>query len=382
MLILIGGRSAVPALSGALQFVNEIDRIKFLICDSERYLQFQKNVATVLLQENSNIKCDPTDINSVDPSNFDEVYIATQSLLSCGGDLLYVNLTTVPQTMSIAVYSYVLRNHKDVLVFSVNTNIAKIIPLVFGKRQIDFNRSLTVENYVFMFGFSTFRKKTNSITRTLINASKYLMRNLNLYNKVITLIRQGDNIKTPKTLSIKRSKIDEKQILYSDLICFFEKLKNFNLISNFTEENSSLKYRIEKKKDYSFLNGEWLEVFVYSEAQKCGFDSVEFGVELDNYRGEIDVFCLHRANAMICECKTGKYSSSDIDEFSAKAEKLGGSYCIKLFIVGELDVDDKEKEKILNKAKNNSVVLVFGKELYGIQDILQSEMKHPTYPRR
>ncbi|BAZ51314.1 hypothetical protein NIES4103_39630 [Nostoc sp. NIES-4103] len=44
MLVLIGGRSAVPAIAGVLQFLDHLDRVKFLLCNGEQYLQYQKNV--------------------------------------------------------------------------------------------------------------------------------------------------------------------------------------------------------------------------------------------------------------------------------------------------------------------------------------------------
>ena len=42
MLVLIGGRSAVPPVAGVLQFLDDIDKIKFLICQGEQFLQYQK----------------------------------------------------------------------------------------------------------------------------------------------------------------------------------------------------------------------------------------------------------------------------------------------------------------------------------------------------
>ncbi|MFM6133063.1 MAG: Card1-like endonuclease domain-containing protein, partial [Sphaerospermopsis kisseleviana] len=108
------------------------------------------------------------------------------------------------------------------------------------------------------------------------------------------------------------------------------------------------------------------------------FDSVEMGVHINNYRGEIDVFCLNNTNALICECKTGKkLDSDDLSILNSKAEKLGGNYCVKLFITSECEVD----EKFINQAKNNKVVVISGKELKNLTDILIQQMQNPTYKR-
>ncbi|MFM6006449.1 MAG: Card1-like endonuclease domain-containing protein, partial [Sphaerospermopsis kisseleviana] len=136
---------------------------------------------------------------------------------------------------------------------------------------------------------------------------------------------------------------------------------------------------IETKENYSFIAGGWLEVFVYSSAKLCKFDSVEIGVTIDNYRGEIDVFCLNSANAMICECKTGgKLKSKDLYDLVSKADKLGSNYCVKIFITSEYDID----EEFINTAKNNKVVVVSGDKLMNITEILTKEMQDPTYLRR
>ncbi|MFM6158992.1 MAG: hypothetical protein ACKPE3_39425, partial [Sphaerospermopsis kisseleviana] len=123
MLVLIGGRSAVPPVAGVLQFLDDIDKIKFLICQGEQFLQYQKNVENLIKQKRPNLLFNKeTDLISVDPSKFDDVYIAVEKLCQDVDTLKYVNLTSAPQTMAISVYSYVQEKYKDVLIFSINTN--------------------------------------------------------------------------------------------------------------------------------------------------------------------------------------------------------------------------------------------------------------------
>ncbi|WP_445627669.1 Card1-like endonuclease domain-containing protein [Nostoc sp. DSM 114167] len=383
MLVLIGGRSGVPAIAGVLQFLDQVDRIKFLLCREEQYLHFQKNIEKVIKQERENLVCDnETDVISVDPNKFDEVYIAVQKLCQGVEELKYVNLSTVPQSMAFSVYSYILEKYKDVLVFTVNTDQSQIIPLVFGKQAIPFNKRLSVENYIALCGFNIFKKVIN-FENNLENTAKYIVDCIQVSSKIISVIRSkaggGDSIKAPRGFSIDEKDFIKLGILINELEQFFIELEKFSIIHNLQKQNNLIKFRIETKENYAFLAGDWLEVFVYSSAKQCSFDSVEMGVEIDNYRGEIDVFCLNSANAMICECKTGgKLDADDLSVISSKAEKLGGNYCVKLFITSESDVG----EEFLNKAKNNRVVVVSGNELTRMNDILAKEMQFPTYPRR
>jgi hypothetical protein len=81
---------------------------------------------------------------------------------------------------------------------------------------------------------------------------------------------------------------------------------------------------------------------------------------------------------MICECKTGKkLDSNDLSILSSKAGELGKDYCVKLFITSEYELD----EKFINQAKNKKVVVVSGKELINLTDILSKQMQDPTYQR-
>ncbi|WP_353930214.1 DUF1887 family CARF protein [Okeanomitos corallinicola TIOX110] len=383
MLVLIGGRSAVPAITGVLQFLNDVDKIKFLLCEGEQYLQYQKNVETVIKQERQDLFYNnENDLKSVDPNNFDQVYLTVEKLCQDVVEIKYVNLTSVPQTMAISVYSYVQKKYKDILVFSVNTDKSQIIPLVFGSQTLPFNKRLTVENYIAMYGFNIFKKNKKYENNNNLEALlEYIVDHIEYSVQILSLIRRiaGEDIRPPKGVKISEKELSKLELSSEKLELFLKKLEEFKIINNLQISSKNINFKLETKENYAFLKGNWLEIFTYYSAKQCKFDSVEMGVELDNYRGEVDVFCVNNANAMICECKTGqKLDSDDLSILNSKAEKLGGNYCIKLFITSECELD----EKFVNQAKNNRIVLVSGNQLTDINKILTDEMQNPTYPRR
>ncbi len=387
MLVLIGGRSAVPAIAGALQFLDKVDRVKFLLCDGVQYPSLQENVEKVLKQEQGNLLCDKnTDVIVVNPNKFDDVYTAVDKLCNGVKDLKYVNLTTVPQSMAISVYSYVLKEYKDALVFSVNTDLSQIIPLVFGSQSTPFNKPLDVDNYLAMYGFNIHKKNkgksyTDSLEQDFVSLARDFANKVDISSKILSIIRSnaggGDKIKDTKTFNIQIDKFKKLEVLESNVLTFFEMLEKAKIIKEFQRSEKEIKFKIQAEK-YAFLAGDWLESYVYSSAIECKFDSVEMGVELDDYRGEVDVFCLNNANAMLCECKTGEFKSEDLSKLNSKAEKLGGNYCVKLFITSEYQVS----AEFLNKAKNDKIVVVSGDKFSDLTNILKQEMQNPTYPRR
>ncbi len=381
MLVLIGGRSAVPAIAGALQFLDKVDRVKFLLCDGNDYPTFQENVEKVLKQEQRNLLCDKiTDVKIVNPNKFDDVYKAVDELCNGVKDLKYVNLTTAPQIMAFSVYSYVLKEYKEALVFNVNTDISQINPLVFGKEPTSFNKPLSVENYLAMYGLNIFKKNTGK--NEADSVAQYFGNNVNISRQILSIIRSdakgADSIKAPRGFNLKKNNFKKLEMLDNDLETFFEMLAKAEIIQNLQQSEREIKFKIPTKENYAFLAGEWLELYVYLSAIECKFDSVAMGVELDNYKGELDVFCLNNANAMICECKTGGFKSEDLSKLNSKAEKLGGNYCVKLFITSDVKVSDE----FLNKAKNDKIVVVSGDKFSDLTNILKKEMEKPTYPRR
>ncbi|MBD2775416.1 Card1-like endonuclease domain-containing protein [Iningainema tapete] len=381
MLVLIGGRSAVPAIAGALQFIEEVNRVKFLLCEGEQYPNFQRSIETVLKQEQKDLLCDETDVKSVEPSRFDDVYKAVSELCHDVKNLKYVNLTGVPQTMAFSVYSYVREKYKDVMIFSVNTHQSEIIPLIFGEKPRSFNKRLSVENYIAMCGLSIFKKKSGCTNSFLEGIAKYCAEYYDTVSKAFSVIRRkaknADNIAVPKGFNFQEQEFTREGILQSQLQEIFKNLEQSLIIHNYQNYNNEIYFQIRERENYAFIAGDWLELFVYYSAKQCSFDSVEMGVELDNYRGEIDVFSLNSANAMICECKTGNYSSNDLSVLGAKAQKLGGNYCVKLFITSQITVSEEFK----NQAKNNRVMVISGNELSRLPDILSKEMQNPTYSR-
>jgi len=381
MLVLIGGRSAIPVTAGALQFLNEVDRVKFLLCDGKDYPSFQENVEKVLKQERVDLLFDKTtDVKIVNPNKFDDVYTTLAELCKDVEELKYVNLTTAPQTMAFSVYSYVLEKYPDALVFSVNTDQSEITPLVFGKQPIDFNKKLSVKNYIALCGLNIHQQKSG-YEESFESLTQYFVECLETSTKILYQIRRNagrDSIKEPRTFTIKKQDLTNLAISEMQVETFFNKLREAEIIQRFEKSDLTISFRVETPANYAFLAGDWLEFYVYISAKQCGFDSVEMGIELDNYRGEVDVFALNNTNAIICECKTGKIDSNDFSKLSSKAEKLGGNYCVKLLITSETKVSNENQ----NQAINYKVRLVSGNDLSNLTEILRKEMKAPTYPRR
>lgn len=390
MLLLVGGRSATPTIMGALQFLQEVDRVKFLLCEHKDnyYHTFQQNIYRLLKAAKPTLVCDKeNDVKAVDGNNFDLVTTAVAELCDQDNSLLYVNLTSVPQPMAFAVYNYIRQKHPQALPFSVYTHTSQLVPLTYGHQPQNLAQNLTVEQYVTACDTAVFQYKfdvahlscTPQQAETLV---QFFVANIVQVDQLLGILRQaGETIKTPKTIPVKKPQLPQS-IQPADFGRFLIQLQENNLITNVVENETQFSYRVETQPDHAFLYGDWLEYYVYLQAKKAGFDSVKQGVELQNFNGEIDVCAIHQANALICECKTGRFNSADLARLESKAVKLGGNYCVRLFITSATkEDDDSDFQNFCNQAANKRIVVVSGNDLPAIGKVLKKEMVDPTYPR-
>ena len=162
-------------------------------------------------------------------------------------------------------------------------------------------------------------------------------------------------------------------------------------IVDYSEENGYL--IIRSNEDWNFLKGEWLEVFVWHEVKKLQeqtqepfFDdfAVSLEIPMEGAKKEIDLACIYRAQLIHCSCKTGKnsFETRHLDELSAISNLIGGRFCTRVFATDRLLPNDLSTAKsFLDQAKQREIVVVTGKELPSIGDILKKQAKNPDYQR-
>lgn len=384
MLILIGGRSAVPTISGVLQFLDEINRVKFLVCEADEYKKLQ-DITDNFIRNRKNNTDFTSEVETVDPNDFGKVSDALARLTK-EEKITHASLASAPQAMSIASYDFLRSKFPRTIIFTVSTDQASIIPLHKGSDAIPFKDKLSVEDYILACGQNIFRRGVeNSFTFQNIEKfgrlTSYFAENIESVDPILTEIRKqagqgGDKIKSIHKVVLSSKFADKSNLLKSFIITFLEELQKYSLIDKLVI-SPEISFRINPD-SYSFLQGDWLELFVYLKASECRFDSLEPSVEMSEFNGEIDLFCLHNSNALICECKTGQFSKKEVFKIRNKAEKLGESYCIKVLISSAMSIS----KDLVQEAFNSKVKVFTGKDLLQLSQLLKNEMNDPTYRRR
>lgn len=145
------------------------------------------------------------------------------------------------------------------------------------------------------------------------------------------------------------------------------------------------------------MGGHWLEYRVVETAQglrhagKSLYDDCQHGFRflLTGAYREIDFIGIHAGMVLIASCKTGKdaRNKDHLDVLETVAEKLGGRYCVRLYITDLVRRAPPPHqadpwEQFLAQAHSARTVVVTGDDLPGLGEILTREMLTPTYPRR
>jgi len=388
MLILVGGRSAVPTISGVIQFLDDINRIKFLVCEGEQSENLQRIIAKFIKDRNNNVNFEPeSDVKIVNPADFAQISKSLTELLAGEKKISFASLASAPQTLSIASYAFLQREFPDATIFTVSTDRAVIIPLQENKDTIPFRKKLNVEDYILACGHTIYaRKAEKSFTFQKQEQLKELVfffaENVESVDPILTEIREqagrgSNSIKSFRNISLSEEFMAKHNLVKPFIVDFLERLEAKFLIEKLNVSPQEVSFRVDPS-SYSFLQGDWLELFVFLQARKCGFDSLEPSIEISGYNGEIDLFCLHNSNPLVCECKTGKFDKKAIFKLRNIVEKLGESYCIKVLVTSAMEVSDKLKKE----AENSKLKILKGRDLTDLSDLLKQEMNDPQYKRR
>jgi hypothetical protein len=145
------------------------------------------------------------------------------------------------------------------------------------------------------------------------------------------------------------------------------------------------------------VGGHWLEYRVLETARslrhagKPVYGDCQHGLSflLADAHREIDFIGIHAGMTLIASCKTGKdaRNKKHLDELETVAKKLGGDYCVRLYITDQARLPPSPKqidpwEQFLAQAHSARIAVVTGDDLPRLGEILQREMLTPTYPRR
>lgn len=375
--LLVGGRQ-IPNFLGVMLL--RPNKVHFLLSKgSENLLD---PLYETLTKVEGLVLPDRDQIKPIDANDFQANISALEHVLNeYPNAQISFNLTCSSKVMAIAAYE-VARERKDIKTFYVDTSNGRIVWFK-GKEADEMPIKISIEQYLTMYGrkpvFKDIFSKLTFSQEAAIKSANILASGCGKYLAFLERIR-GTQGSGSRKVAIK-NEIEINLAL---------RLAELGIV-DYSEENGYL--IIRSNEDWNFLKGEWLEVFVWHEVKKLQeqtqepfFDdfAVSLEIPMEGAKKEIDLACIYRAQLIHCSCKTGKnsFETRHLDELSAISNLIGGRFCTRVFATDRLLPNDLSTAKsFLDQAKQREIVVVTGKELPSIGDILKKQAKNPDYQR-
>jgi len=380
-MVLLGGGRISPNIAGVLSLRPRV--VYYLISEDQPHTY--DNMRQVLDRIDW-VKSD-TPMISVPAHNIPAIKKACRSILEQDQRSPFVfNITCATKTMAVAAYEVAKDlGHRVIYVDSFRN---RIVDWTSPEREEELI-GIDLVTYLSNFGRTPqpkFKFERLSISRdNAVEAARYLAQAGTEAIKLLLLLRQTGWRKKQPRRHLRQSLSAEQGAILS-------RLSAFGLIENLEMTHRGfVAYTISNPMHWNFIKGDWLEVFVFSEAQECFkrddtplFDDLALSLEMptDQTVREIDFAGLYGWQLIWCSCKATNdpYNTDHLDEISAMTNMIGGRYCTPIYVTTGSKYDNKYPI-FKQRAHEARIVVVTREELSGIREILQIEATKPTYPR-
>ncbi len=301
-----------------------------------------------------------------------------------------IGLTGCPLPMSIAAYEAGRQLNCPVLY--VNTGGAEIVDFTQPDQLEPLRVRFDIKDFLAICGLQAVAKRKPrclSTSTERIVAARVLGAAGKAGTALIAALRMA-GLLPARTRRLHPGALDEDGRL------LLQELAAQHILTGLAEmSDGSVSYIIPAAGEHAFLNGDWLEEYVWEVAeglrrQEPGlFDATGKGVVFRSGAAvrEIDFIALRGGVPLIASCKSGAepWQKQDLDEVAAIAQLLGGAYAIRLFITNQPPPASSHPNmadpyaQFQEQASRQRVVLVSGQEIGRLPEILRKEMLTPTY---
>jgi hypothetical protein len=176
-----------------------------------------------------------------------------------------------------------------------------------------------------------------------------------------------------------------------------ELASHLGLVDSLEKKGANITWKLSYIQS-NFLDGPWLEAYVWSEASKLGlFSDCRWNQRLVDpkkpddreEKNELDVAMIYNAQLLIAECKTGEdaFYSRTLYKLDSVTAPLGGRFVSKMLVTSQPvpDENDRNKRKTYedfkSRADDRGIAIVTQEHLKNIGVHLEQQAKSPKHAR-
>lgn len=295
------------------------------------------------------------------------------------------NVTCATTVMSIAAYE--VAKEKNIDCWYLDTNTRQVSPLVGSPPQSDLYH-ISIEDYLKIYGRTISKRGQETISTELNKFIRKFADDVNFANKIQQSIQQSKSTGQPGQIVI--SSLDE------EIKAIWQDANSLGLVSNLIENSNGKLFLNINRESSIFINGGWLESYLWTVIKNDkSFDDSGYSIVIPPIKGlsqyEIDFALTYAGMLLIIECKTGKsvFAGKHLDKLNSVANHLGSNFVGKIFITNQIPDETSDGVKgFLDQAKENHIVVITGKDLPNLLQILRKEagvesinLNNPTFFR-
>ena len=203
-------------------------------------------------------------------------------------------------------------------------------------------------------------------------ASRHLVEHLDTWRSVLAWLRGADiqNIRLKSQLSFARGDLQAQHL---DLLFA---LRANGLLGSVSARGSEIAYSLNNENQRAFLNGKWLELFVY-ETLKDLFEDARWGQDFKTHQQpdpsrfprdiELDFIGLRHHRLLVASCKTGQkpFKVQHLEELREACRLLQTPACIRLFVTHHRRETETDFDAY---ARRHAICVIEGGTLHALRD--------------
>lgn len=374
LLLLTGGRSLPDML-----VIKCIQPDIIINITTDRGLKTAENFQKFVL---SQWNCQMTILNTIDPYDEHSIVSRCEEALALEPEAEWIiHCTTSPKVVSI--YAHDIARKRNISYWILDTAGKQVISLV-KEHIIDTKDLFTVSVKEYMGAYERVCEIPRGVPYQEKTKAWYPVAQILLSDHEATqVLLQGLN----------KAKSDKPAHPLTPTVGFqaealLRKLSKHNFLTITGSTSEGWECTIASDEMWMFLKGDWLEFYVWQEAQNATFaDDCQWGhkIIVDQKlattlpSNELDLALTYQARLLIAECKTSKKpfgNSEDLDKLYSIANLLGGDFVKQVFITScpRPDEKDEQFDNFRRQAEVRRISVITGDQLPQVGEILRQEM--------
>lgn len=279
-----------------------------ILLATERTRNNASAIVTVLSKYGIN-----AEIKSIAKNDFQSVYNSLELILAeLSGQNVWIHLTGGTKLMVASAFNFARTNGLPAIYLDFDSKRFILINPDMTINEVPLTVKISIDDYLFVHGYRI-NKKLDSIDHKIKEISNFMARN----SKLI-LPKAGE--KHPYGRRKKKSLFD----------LFKEYQRNPNILNPYRKKLFDMvdKYFVGNEKKISgFLNGKWLEYFVYGKIKDIldeAYMAVNLNEKIKSIPNEIDVLGIYQNRLILISCKSGYITKEHLAELDVLRRLIGG----------------------------------------------------------